>query len=342
MGKYEVAIAVWVISSWVGLGAQADPMTERLTPSTAIADPNSSSSLSRLKSSAEPPRVETAQAPDSLLSPSTGQTTPTASPPDAALSPLKIGERQSPQGSSEVPPSTLYTHRMDAQEVVTVYLKDLPLISFVEHPELDPPLLRASSLVAQLNQLAQSPQQDYEISLRVEEQTQEPDPPWGHYSIQIDDQQLLSLDRGILLAGETSSTAVALTATNRLRRLLLQVPPLQTAPPLPQDLQPDPPAAATVVGAAEESTSGFKDEGYASWYGHGQHSHDLTAAHRKLPFGTKVRVTNLENGKATVVTINDRGPFLKGRVIDLSRAAAQTLDMIHSGVVPVQIEVVTP
>lgn len=341
MGKYEVAIAVGMISSWIGLGVQADPMTERPTSSTALADPNSSF-LSPLKSSSEPPQVETAQAPGSLLSPATGQATATATQSDAPLPPLKIGERQPLQGSAEVPPSTLYRHRMDAQEVVTVYLKDLPLISFVEHPELDPPLLRASSLVAQLNQLAQSPQQDYEISLSVEDHTQDPDTPWGYYSIQLDEQQLLGLDQGILLAGESSSTSVALTATNRLRRLLLQDPPLQTAPPLPQDLQPEPAPPAPVVGAAEDSTSGFTDEGYASWYGHGQHSHRLTAAHRKLPFGTKVRVTNLENGKATVVTINDRGPFLKGRVIDLSRAAAQTLDMIHSGVVPVQIEVVTP
>jgi rare lipoprotein A len=65
----------------------------------------------------------------------------------------------------------------------------------------------------------------------------------------------------------------------------------------------------------------------------------LTAAHRTLAFGTKVRVTNLENGKSVVVRINDRGPFVQGRVIDLSPAAAQRIEMTTAGVVPVKLEV---
>lgn len=65
----------------------------------------------------------------------------------------------------------------------------------------------------------------------------------------------------------------------------------------------------------------------------------LTAAHKTLPFGTKVRVTNLRNGKAVTVTINDRGPFSKDRIIDLSSAAAEAIDMKAQGVVPVQIAV---
>jgi rare lipoprotein A len=64
----------------------------------------------------------------------------------------------------------------------------------------------------------------------------------------------------------------------------------------------------------------------------------LTAAHRTLPFGTMVRVTNLANGRTTVVRINDRGPFIKNRVIDLSQAAAQQLQF--SGLVPVSLETV--
>ena len=90
--------------------------------------------------------------------------------------------------------------------------------------------------------------------------------------------------------------------------------------------------------------------GLASWYGpkfHGKttssreiyNMYDMTAAHRALPFGTHVMVTNLDNGKSVVVRINDRGPFIKGRIIDLSFAAAKVLDMIGSGVVPVIIEV---
>lgn len=63
----------------------------------------------------------------------------------------------------------------------------------------------------------------------------------------------------------------------------------------------------------------------------------LTAAHKTLPFGTRVRVTNLHNGRSVVVRINDRGPYVRGRVIDLSRRAAQVVGMTGSGVVPVSI-----
>jgi rare lipoprotein A len=64
----------------------------------------------------------------------------------------------------------------------------------------------------------------------------------------------------------------------------------------------------------------------------------MTAAHRTLAFGTKVRVTNLTNKKSVVVTINDRGPFVRGRIIDLSRRAAKQLGFIHAGVAKVRIE----
>jgi rare lipoprotein A len=90
--------------------------------------------------------------------------------------------------------------------------------------------------------------------------------------------------------------------------------------------------------------------GLASWYGpdfHGKTTSnkevfdmfDLTAAHRNLPFGTYVVVTNMDNGKSVIVRINDRGPFVEGRIIDLSYAAAKALDMLGPGVVPVKIEI---
>ncbi len=89
----------------------------------------------------------------------------------------------------------------------------------------------------------------------------------------------------------------------------------------------------------------------ASWYGEDFHGRvtangeiydmeALTAAHRTLPFGTEVRVTNAENGRQVRVRINDRGPYLYGRVLDLSLAAARELGMMESGVAAVQIEVV--
>lgn len=67
-------------------------------------------------------------------------------------------------------------------------------------------------------------------------------------------------------------------------------------------------------------------------------SNALTAAHRTLPCGSKVRVTNKLNGRSVIVTINDRGPFIKGRVIDVSLRAAKILGMTKAGVVPVKVE----
>lgn len=67
----------------------------------------------------------------------------------------------------------------------------------------------------------------------------------------------------------------------------------------------------------------------------------LTAAHRSLRFGTKLKVTNKKNGRSVIVRINDRGPFIRGRVLDLSRAAADTIGMRHSGTAKVCYQVVS-
>ena len=94
---------------------------------------------------------------------------------------------------------------------------------------------------------------------------------------------------------------------------------------------------------------GYNAEGEASYYGakhQGKRTasgerfdmNQLTAAHRTLPFGTRVRVTNLNNDKSVLVRINDRGPYARRRIIDLSRKAAQQLDMLRSGVAPVRVE----
>lgn len=94
---------------------------------------------------------------------------------------------------------------------------------------------------------------------------------------------------------------------------------------------------------------GYDETGTASFYGarhHGKRTasgepfnqHGLTAAHRSLPFGARVKVTNLKNDRSVVVRINDRGPHTRGRLIDLSRAAAQQLDMIRSGTARVRVQ----
>ncbi len=67
--------------------------------------------------------------------------------------------------------------------------------------------------------------------------------------------------------------------------------------------------------------------------------YELTAAHKTLPFGTVVEVTNLVNNRSVIVRINDRGPFVAGRIIDLSKQAAEAIDMIHLGVVEVEVKI---
>lgn len=101
------------------------------------------------------------------------------------------------------------------------------------------------------------------------------------------------------------------------------------------------------------SAKGFRQRGIASWYGTQFHSRltssgekynmlAMTAAHKTLPLPTFVRVTNLKNGKSVIVKVNDRGPFKKGRIIDLSYAAAKKLDMTKTGTAPVEIVALPP
>ena len=96
---------------------------------------------------------------------------------------------------------------------------------------------------------------------------------------------------------------------------------------------------------------GYTERGLASWYGPGFHGrrtangevydmHAMTAAHKTLPFGTVVEVRNRDNGKSARVRINDRGPFVKGRIIDLSKKGAKKIDMIGTGTARVEIRVV--
>lgn len=112
-----------------------------------------------------------------------------------------------------------------------------------------------------------------------------------------------------------------------------------------------PPSGAGSSGDARPVAAGWEQTGMASWYGEPFHGRTtasgerydqegLTAAHRTLPFGTWVRVENLENGSTVRVRITDRGPFVDDRIIDLSRAAARDLGLIGPGTGRVRIEVV--
>jgi rare lipoprotein A len=118
---------------------------------------------------------------------------------------------------------------------------------------------------------------------------------------------------------------------------------------------PAPPSAPSAGAGPEEKAvppGTYVERGIASWYGapfHGRQSSSgeifdmnrFVAAHRTLPFGSIVRVTNVNNGKHTDVRIIDRGPFIEGRVIDLSLAAANAIDMVGTGVAPVRLELIS-
>lgn len=106
-----------------------------------------------------------------------------------------------------------------------------------------------------------------------------------------------------------------------------------------------------IIAKTRDVDPGYTQEGEASWYGPGFQgrktangerfdTHEMTAAHKTLPFNTLVKVTNLSNDISTVVRINDRGPFIRGRIIDLSKAAKQELEM--GGLAHVRIEIYNP
>lgn len=112
-----------------------------------------------------------------------------------------------------------------------------------------------------------------------------------------------------------------------------------------------PPLTSDEHAMAQRAPVSFVQKGKASWYGprfHGRRTangerfnqHALTAAHRKLPLGTIATVTNLRNGKSVQVRINDRGPYVGNRIIDLSKAAAQQIGLKDAGVVPVRLQVI--
>jgi rare lipoprotein A len=117
------------------------------------------------------------------------------------------------------------------------------------------------------------------------------------------------------------------------------------APAPPAKPKPDPSTAKKAPAAPAT----LPQTGQASWYGAAHHGkrtasgaiynkEALTAAHPSLPFGTRVKVTNLSNGKSVEVEITDRGPFVGGRIIDLSQAAARALGMVESGTATVRLE----
>ncbi|MFN6466231.1 MAG: septal ring lytic transglycosylase RlpA family protein [Nostoc sp. DedVER02] len=170
------------------------------------------------------------------------------------------------------------------------------------------------------------------------------------YVIKINGEELVEINEDTRLAQTNPTKNLAedaLQATNRLRRLLGNASPLKeianlpvrqpiSVPKLPQQIAVGV-VRATLRGMA--SYYGYDGSGTRTASGQRFNPEAMTAAHRSLPFGTQVRVTNTRNGRSVVLRINDRGPYIRGRVIDVSAGAARVLGMMGSGVAPVHIEV---
>ncbi|AKG22645.1 septal ring lytic transglycosylase RlpA family protein [Calothrix sp. 336/3] len=223
------------------------------------------------------------------------------------------------------------------------------------------PVQRAGVIAAKINQLiwekvdaskitvswqagSNPPNQAQNKNLSQNFSNQRPD----RFVIKVNNQELVTMSDETRLAGGSKNPAQdALQATNRLRRLIGNASPLTQVDNLPKrsaiafQYRPQDVAIqavrATFRGVA--SFYGYDFSGNRTATGERFNPEGMTAAHRTLPFGTRVRVTNTRNGRSVIVRINDRGPFIRGRVIDLSTGAARLIGMINSGVAPVLIEV---
>ncbi len=266
---------------------------------------------------------------------------------------------------------TVYPHAIDGRQAATLFVKDIPVLTFIG-TEVDSlsnsndaislatsdlsasveaegagsggilnasaendPVLRAIELGMQLDPEALDAEA---LSVRWQEET-------DGYIVTLNDEDLIALDSRTILADTTEDAAEdALQVTNRLRRLIGEAEPVTEIEGLPEP-EPEP-----VVAVAPTPAIAYSNVGGASWYGPGFHGrltasgevynqYDITAAHRTLAFGTRVLVTNLYTGQQVTVRINDRGPYSGGRIIDLSRGAADQIGLTSSGVGTVQLDV---
>lgn len=271
----------------------------------------------------------------------------------------KVGERQlqGTDAATDANIASIHAHELAGRRAVTLYVRRIPIVTFLgsQQPaeagvkvaaessqgatsnQPDDPLWRATTVVSKLNQLHREGMDASKIQVLWHPQRQS-------YLIRVADQHLLEMNPQTILPQSTRDPAQdALQITNRLRRVIGNAAPLTQIAGQPKPASERKQTLA--VGPVR-----FELRGVASWYGPGFHGnltasgerfnqYALTAAHQSLPFGTQVRVTNLNNGRAVVVRINDRGPFTGGRVLDLSKGAAQVLGVLGSGLAPVRIEV---
>ncbi|WP_305879886.1 septal ring lytic transglycosylase RlpA family protein [Thermosynechococcus sp. HN-54] len=290
-----------------------------------------------------------------ILSSSRATTTTPAtelgSAPSSPVVATKVGERQSNDPTTTRAIASLHRHQQQGREAVTVYVRGIPVLTFLgqratategvkvaavngadtpEQTTLSEAAQRATILTARLNQLHEQGFDANLVRVRWDAQQQQ-------YRIYADQEPLLTLNNVVLPSGQQRNEESALRIANLIRRQLGNAPALTSVEGSQNTV--------LAMGPIRMQLTGL-----ASWYGPGFHGgrtangerfdqHALTAAHRTLPFGTRVRVTNLQNGRSVVVRINDRGPFTGGREIDLSQGAAAAIGLIGAGVGPVRIDV---
>jgi rare lipoprotein A len=216
------------------------------------------------------------------------------------------------------------------------------------------PGVLATALANQLNQLYQENFDANQIRVIW-------NPSIRNYAIQANQKNLLTLNDSTVAPEPVRNRSLnALRITNLLRRQLGNAPaltaiegpaaPAVTARGIIEPKPPIPNAPTSLSDPLDVPSVRYQFNGHASWYGPGFHGrrtangerfnqYAMTAAHKSLPFGTRMRVTNLVNGRSVIVRINDRGPFIPGRVLDLSQGAAQEIGIISSGTGNVKMEV---
>jgi rare lipoprotein A len=297
--------------------------------------------------------------------------------PQSGAEAVKVGEYQSNE-RAEDSVAVMQSYQSDGHQAATLYVRNIPVLSFLgsegsgaseasspspssglkiasfaenaigEVEVLQPrqaaassalvenandPAVRATAIAAQINQLHRNSIDASSIRAVWDE-------PKQRYLIKVGEDTLTAIDPDTILADTTHDAEQdALQVTNRLRRLLGNAKPLTEVEGAPRQ------ATQVSLGPVQLTVSG-----YASWYGPGFNGNmsasgevfnenALTAAHPSLPFGTQVRVTNMDNGQSVVVRINDRGPYSGDRLIDLSTGAAQVIGLTISGVAPVKLDV---
>ncbi|PZD71560.1 Endolytic peptidoglycan transglycosylase RlpA [Acaryochloris thomasi RCC1774] len=292
------------------------------------------------------------------LQPEQGEATVTQSEPESETtvpesSVEKVGEVEAE--ATEASLTQLYSHEILGKSAVTLYVKDIPVVTFLGDSskakaaagtkvagdasidETKDPMWRATTVAAKINQFQQSGA-NADLVRVIWDKKQKT------YVIRVQDEQLLAINQETILPKTTKDVAEdALKITNLLRRQLGEDKALTDIPGRPKP---------KIAKAAKNKNAAVRYQlsGQASWYGgyfHGRktasgeryNQNALTAAHKTLRFGTRVRVTNLNNGRSVVVRINDRGPFVRGRIIDMSRKGAQAIGLTGSGVAPVRVDV---